>query len=60
MGKSTVFNRLTSIAVNRLAFKGAHTAFIMEMPLCHMPNARTIGLFAWYKSCAQRGSLGEL
>lgn len=54
MGKSTVFNGLTGIAVNWLAFKGAHTAFIMEMPLYHMPNARTIGLFVWHniKLCA--------
>jgi len=39
---------LTGIAINRLAFKGAHTAFIMEVPLYHQPNARTIGLFVWH------------
>ncbi len=35
------------VALNRLAFKGAKTAFIMEMPLYHAPNLRTIGLFVW-------------
>jgi ferrous iron transport protein B len=33
--------------LNRMAFKGMHIAFIMEMPLYHLPNARTIGLFVW-------------
>jgi len=43
---------LTGIVINRLAFRGAHTAFIMEMPLYHLPNARTIGLFIWHKTWA--------
>ncbi|MBN2116418.1 MAG: ferrous iron transport protein B [Anaerolineales bacterium] len=38
---------LTGIAINRTVFKGEHVAFIMEMPLYHLPNARTIGLFVW-------------
>lgn len=38
---------LVGIAINRLLFKGAHTAFIMEIPLYHVPNARTIGLYVW-------------
>jgi len=42
----------TGIVVNRLAFKGAHTAFVMEMPLYHLPNARTIGLFVWHNTAA--------
>ncbi len=37
----------TGIVINRVVFKGAHAAFIMEMPLYHLPNARTIGLFVW-------------
>jgi ferrous iron transport protein B len=45
---NVVILAFTGIAINRLAFKGAHTAFIMEMPLYHMPNARTIGLFVWH------------
>jgi ferrous iron transport protein B len=45
---NVVILALTGIAINRLAFGGVHTAFIMEMPLYHMPNARTIGLFVWH------------
>jgi ferrous iron transport protein B len=38
--------------VNRLAFKGAHAAFIMELPLYHIPNGRTIGMFVWGNTTA--------
>ena len=38
---------LAGITINHLVFKGAHTAFIMEIPLYHVPNARTIGLYVW-------------
>jgi ferrous iron transport protein B len=38
---------LIGLAVNRGIFKGARSAFIMEMPLYHIPNARTIGLYIW-------------
>jgi ferrous iron transport protein B len=39
---------LNGILLNRLIFKGQRSAFIMEMPLYHIPNARTIGLFVWH------------
>jgi ferrous iron transport protein B len=42
----------TGILINRAIFKGAHVAFIMEMPLYHLPNARTIGLFVWNNTWA--------
>ncbi|MBN1453950.1 MAG: ferrous iron transport protein B [Anaerolineales bacterium] len=42
----------TGIVLNRVVFKGAHAAFIMEMPLYHLPNARTIGLFVWNNTWA--------
>jgi ferrous iron transport protein B len=35
------------VIVNRLAFRGEHTAFIMELPLYHVPNGRTVGLYVW-------------
>ena len=35
---------VVGVVLNRLAFRGAKTAFIMEMPLYHVPNLRTIGL----------------
>ncbi len=36
--------------LNRIIFKGQRSAFIMEMPLYHLPNARTIGLLVWQRS----------
>ncbi len=38
--------------LNRLLFKGQRSAFIMEMPLYHIPNAPTIGLAVWQHSLA--------
>jgi ferrous iron transport protein B len=38
------------ILLNRTIFKGQRSAFIMEMPLYHIPNARTIGLLIWGRS----------
>jgi ferrous iron transport protein B len=38
------------IAINRLAFGGENTAFIMELPLYHVPNARTVGLYVWHNT----------
>ncbi len=35
------------IAVNKLAFRGEQSAFIMELPLYHVPNPRTVGLYIW-------------
>ncbi len=43
---------LLGTIVNRIAFKGERPAFIMEMPLYHLPNPRTIGLFVWQKMLA--------
>jgi ferrous iron transport protein B len=38
------------VLLNRAIFKGQRSAFIMEMPLYHIPNARTIGLLVWERS----------
>jgi ferrous iron transport protein B len=38
---------VVGIVVHRVAFHGEHTAFIMELPLYHVPNARTVGLYIW-------------
>ena len=35
------------IVFHRLVFKGEQAMFIMELPLYHLPNARTIGLYVW-------------
>jgi ferrous iron transport protein B len=36
-------------ALHELVLGGEHVAFIMEMPLYHLPNARTIGLSVWQR-----------
>jgi ferrous iron transport protein B len=38
---------LIGFLANRFVLRGESGAFIMEMPLYHVPNARTIGLFVW-------------
>jgi ferrous iron transport protein B len=41
---------LSGMAINRIAFRGERAAFIMELPLYHIPNWRTIGLLVWQRS----------
>jgi len=41
---------LSGTLLNRVIFKGERSAFIMEMPLYHLPNSRTIGLLIWQRS----------
>jgi ferrous iron transport protein B len=43
---------LIGIAIHRLVYKDQHVAFIMEMPLYHLPNPRTISLFVWHNTLA--------
>jgi ferrous iron transport protein B len=43
---------LIGMAINRGVFRGARSAFIMEIPLYHLPNARTIGLYVWHRTGA--------
>jgi ferrous iron transport protein B len=38
---------LVGIIIHQYAFKNEHAAFIMEIPLYHIPNARTIGISVW-------------
>jgi ferrous iron transport protein B len=40
----------SGMLLNLVIFKGERSAFIMEMPLYHIPNARTIGLLVWQRS----------
>lgn len=47
---SLVMLVLSGVVLNRLIFKGQRSAFIMEMPLYHIPNPRTIGLLVWERS----------
>ncbi len=41
---------LSGSLLNQVIFKGQRSAFIMEMPLYHLPNTRTIGLLVWQRS----------
>ncbi|MFZ5807935.1 MAG: ferrous iron transport protein B [Chloroflexota bacterium] len=41
---------LSGILLNQAIFKGERSAFIMEMPLYHIPNWRTVGLLVWQRS----------
>lgn len=41
---------VTGALLNRMLFKGEHTAFVMELPLYHLPNLRTTGLLVWQRS----------
>ncbi|MHB1319211.1 MAG: ferrous iron transport protein B, partial [Anaerolineae bacterium] len=35
------------LLLNRVLAKGEDSVFIMELPLYHLPNGRTIGLYVW-------------
>ncbi len=40
---------LVGIALNRFVLRGEMVAFVMELPLYHIPNWRTIGTLAWQR-----------
>ena len=41
---------LSGVVINKTVFRGQRAAFIMELPLYHLPNWRTIGLLVWQRS----------
>jgi ferrous iron transport protein B len=43
---------LVGMLLDRTLFRGQRAAFIMELPLYHAPNARSIGLFVWHNTAA--------
>jgi ferrous iron transport protein B len=51
---------LIGIIAHRIVFKDMHTAFIMEMPLYHLPNPRTIALFVWNNTLAFLRKAGSI
>ncbi|HIP86880.1 MAG TPA: ferrous iron transport protein B [Anaerolineales bacterium] len=51
---------LSGAFLNRFLFHGQRTAFIMELPLYHLPNWRTIGLTVWQRSVAFVRKAGTL
>ena len=46
---SLVMVALVGIVLHELVLGGEHTAFIMELPLYHSPNVRSIGLNVWQR-----------
>ena len=60
VGGNLVLLGIVGVAVNKLVFKGERSAFIMEMPLYHKPNARTIGLYVWRNTMAFIKKAGTL
>ena len=51
---------ISGILINKTAFRGRRAAFIMELPLYHIPNWRTIGLLVWHRSWAFVRKAGTL
>jgi ferrous iron transport protein B len=51
---------LSGVLINRTVFRGQRAAFIMELPLYHLPNWRTIGLLVWQRSLAFIRKAGTL
>ena len=47
---SLVVVGIVGAMLNRTILKGERSAFIMELPLYHRPNGRTIGLLVWQRT----------
>jgi ferrous iron transport protein B len=48
------------VLINKWVLRGERAAFIMEVPLYHRPNARTIGIQVWQNSAAFLKKAGSL
>jgi len=51
---------LSGVLINKTMFRGQRAAFIMELPLYHVPNLRTIGLLVWQRSLSFVRKAGTL
>lgn len=51
---------VSGVLINKLLFRGARAAFIMELPLYHLPNRRTIALRVWQRSLSFVRKAGTL
>jgi ferrous iron transport protein B len=47
---SIVILMIVGVILNKIFFKGERTAFIMELPLYHIPNLRSAMLLIWQRS----------
>ncbi|MFQ5811806.1 MAG: ferrous iron transport protein B [Anaerolineae bacterium] len=52
VGLSLVMLAIIGVALHELVLGGEHVAFIMELPLYHLPNWRAIGLLVWQRTKA--------
>lgn len=41
---------ISGVLISKTLLRGERAAFIMELPLYHVPNPRTIGLFVWQRT----------
>jgi len=60
MGLSLVLLAVVGILINKWVLKGERVAFVMELPLYHRPNARTIGIQVWQNSAEFLKKAGTL
>jgi ferrous iron transport protein B len=51
---------ISGVILNRILFKGERTAFIMELPLYHIPNLRSTALLVWQRSLSFIRKAGTL
>jgi len=51
---------LSGVLINKTIFRGQRAAFIMELPLYHIPNWRTIGMLVWQRSISFVRKAGTL
>jgi ferrous iron transport protein B len=51
---------VSGVVINRIFFRGERAAFIMELPLYHLPNRRTIALRVWQRSLSFIRKAGTL
>jgi ferrous iron transport protein B len=51
---------LVGTVANHLVLRGTQAAFIMELPLYHIPNGRTIGMFVWGNTTAFLRKAGSI
>jgi ferrous iron transport protein B len=47
VGGNLLLLAVLGLVLHRYAFEDEHVAFIMELPLYHLPNPKTIGIYVW-------------
>lgn len=50
VGLNLVLLVIVGVTLHELVLGGEHVTFIMELPLYHLPNARTMGLSVWQRT----------